>query len=642
MMRMKTKGDLQAQFHKKNSKITADGMKKGVCLVVFLLSLLACIKTVWISLDIDECYALAVAYRLANGEKLFLDLWESHQLGGIFLAPFVWIYLRLAGTTEYMVIYTRLIGTLIHIFAGVFLYRTAYRAGGMPRSFSLLLFFLHLNFLPKWVQCPEFELQQYWFILLTFLCLYRYYKGNCLKKRYLVFSGMMLLGQMLSYVSLIFLYPVYAAGICLSDRECFLKEGDFTARGKRVFNGKADLLFFTLGAAVPGFLFLAYLRSYLTPAELIKYINYIFQDESHTLLSPGYKWLFFGRDFLKMLPPMLLSMGISLGIGFGAVRGFSRETQTGKERLRKGILFSVPVYFVLLSIMQITGCLLGDQNQFYMMWRFFAAALAGTAVFVTGRTKEDRLCFRFGILPGFVTLLSVLIMTNMDINTSMAKMYICVIAAVWMSGQKCYGDKRETDQKERDQKERDQKAGECFLWIGVLSLTAGLLVCKLIQMRVSGCREVTVIAPMEQIAEGPAKGIFMLEETAQILNDDYRVLTDFLTKEDKLLYVGSENIVYLWTEAAVATPSTQGTNAYNEMFVHYYEEHPEKLPTVIVIDKELGVNPAYYNSPWNYILYEWMDEMGYREIKESDHLRILRNEYRNGDLYGISESDALF
>ena len=137
-----------------------DRMEQGICLVLLVLSVLAVVKTIFFSLDMDENYALAVGYRLAMGEKLFLDLWESHQLGGIFLAPFLWLYLLIFGTTDYMVIYARVIGTIFHILTGIFLYKTAVGTGKIKKTFSMLLFFLHLNFLPKWVQCPDFELQQ--------------------------------------------------------------------------------------------------------------------------------------------------------------------------------------------------------------------------------------------------------------------------------------------------------------------------------------------------------------------------------------------------------------------------------------------------------------------------------------------------
>ena len=117
----------------------------------------------------------------------------------------------------------------------------------------------------------------------------------------------------------------------------------------------------------------------------------------------------------------------------------------------------------------------------------------------------------------------------------------------------------------------------------------------------------------------------MLEDEATVLEDDYKELTARLTKEDKLLYIGSENIVYLWTDAAVETPSTQGTNAYNQMFIDYYKVHPDKMPNVIVKDKELGQNPAYYNSPQNTILFDWIEkEFGYTECIETNYMTIYR------------------
>lgn len=44
------------------------------------LTILGYIKNIFISLDIDESYAVAQSYRLAMGEHLFVDMWEPHQL----------------------------------------------------------------------------------------------------------------------------------------------------------------------------------------------------------------------------------------------------------------------------------------------------------------------------------------------------------------------------------------------------------------------------------------------------------------------------------------------------------------------------------------------------------------------------------
>ena len=120
------------------------------------LTALAFARAIWISLDIDESYAVACAYRLTRGDRLIRDMWEPHQLSAflpaLFAAPYIWI----RGNTDCLVIYLRLIGILIHTGMGIFLYRQIKRS--TDRRFAFCMLLLHLNYLPKWVQMPEFEL----------------------------------------------------------------------------------------------------------------------------------------------------------------------------------------------------------------------------------------------------------------------------------------------------------------------------------------------------------------------------------------------------------------------------------------------------------------------------------------------------
>lgn len=587
-------------------------LERGICLFLWVLSVLAVIKTIWISLDIDECYALAVGYRLATGEKLFLDLWESHQMGGIVLAPFLWLYLKIAGTTTCIAVYARMIGTMLHLAVGIFLYQTAVQKGKLSGMFSQLLFFLHINFLPKWVQCPEFELQQYWFALLSFLCLYRYYQGERKKKLYLPLAGVMLVGQMFSYPTLILVYPVYVLGIFFCQSAGEEKEGK---AGQRAGSAAMEALLFTAGAAGAGILFLLYLRSYMMPDIFLRNIGYIFQDESHTLVSTEVKWKIYGSQFREILLFTAVLLVLSMAAGYLSACMRKKGLYTKRERGQRSVLSAISILFLLTGLLQAAGGLFFNENQFYMLWRFFAIALLGTGAAFLMKNGENRWFLWFGILPGFVTLFAVLTITNMNVNVSMAKMYTGVIATAWMAG------------KVQESQEAWDKGERRLLQAGLLVFLAGLFVCKLVQIRISGCEEATVLAPLKKIEEGPAKGIYMLENTATVLTDDYEVLTGQLTPEDKLLYIGSENIVYLWTEAQVATPSTQGTNAYNEMYLRYYEIHPEKIPTVIALDKELGENPAYYNSTQNVIIYDWMERMGYEEVLDAAYIKL----YRRGD-----------
>ena len=579
-------------------KNTGSFLSKSFQIMILLLSVLACVKTIFISLDIDESYAMAVGYRLATGERFFKDLWEAHQLGGFFIAPFLRLFLMITGSTSYMVIYARVLGTVIHLGIGIYLYESLKHH--FSKAFCLLLFFIHLNFLPKWVQIPEFEVQQYWFILLEFLFLYRFFMAEHQKRRYLVLSGFMILLQMFSYPTLILLYPFMGIFIWM------INQKDGKARKLNFL----DLLYFTLGALVPGMLFVAYLCTYMSISDFQKYLSYMFRDESHTLVSTSDKWKIFLADFCQIWKDgigTIIIAGVITGVCFLFYRRKNVQKRHANTMVNDfgwkdaGYTFLCSIIF-LLSLQQIYGCLLGNENQFYMLWRFFMIGFFGLLLYFVKRDRLISVITCFAVIPGFVVLLSVMIMTNMDINTSMAKMFISVIGVFMILA--CIKE-------------------NAYFKTALYSVLAGLLICKLILMRVSGCLEVTVMAPLSKIEEGPAAGIYMLEDTATVLKDDYQVFTQLLTKEDNLLYVGSENIVYLWTDAKVATPSTQGTNAYNEMFIRYFEEFPEKMPTVIAVDKELGENPVYYNSPQNHILFDWIDKKyGYTEMLESNYLTL--------------------
>ena len=579
-------------------KNTGSFLSKSFQIMILLLSVLACVKTIFISLDIDESYAIAVGYRLATGDRFFKDLWEAHQLGGFFIAPFLRLFLMITGSTSYMVIYARVLGTVIHLGIGIYLYESLKHH--FSKAFCLLLFFIHLNFLPKWVQIPEFEVQQYWFILLEFLFLYRFFMAEHQKRRYLVLSGFMILLQMFSYPTLILLYPFMGIFIWM------INQKDGKARKLNFL----DLLYFTLGALVPGMLFVAYLCTYMSISDFQKYLSYMFRDESHTLVSTSDKWKIFLADFCQIWKDgigTIIIAGVITGVCFLFYRRKNVQKRHANTMVNDfgwkdaGYTFLCSIIF-LLSLQQIYGCLLGNENQFYMLWRFFMIGFFGLLLYFVKRDRLISVITCFAVIPGFVVLLSVMIMTNMDINTSMAKMFISVIGVFLILA--CIKE-------------------NAYFKTALYSVLAGLLICKLILMRVSGCLEVTVMAPLSKIEEGPAAGIYMLEDTATVLKDDYQVFTQLLTKEDNLLYVGSENIVYLWTDAKVATPSTQGTNAYNEMFIRYFEEFPEKMPTVIAVDKELGENPVYYNSPQNHILFDWIDKKyGYTEMLESNYLTL--------------------
>ena len=61
------------------------------------------------------------------------------------------------------------------------------------------------------------------------------------------------------------------------------------------------------------------------------------------------------------------------------------------------------------------------------------------------------------------------------------------------------------------------------------------------------------------------------------------------------------------------------------MYLLYYEQHPEKLPNVVIIDKNFSTNPYYNYSYQNQIVLDWIaEEFADAQVIETDHLIILK------------------
>lgn len=591
----------------------------GIEAVLIGLTLLGFAKAIWISLDIDESYAVACAYRMVRGDRLIRDMWEPHQLSAFLAAVFAAPYIRIRGNTDYLVIYLRIIGVLIHTGMGVLLYRRL--AKYFHHLFAFCIMILHLNFLPKWVQLPEFELMHYWCLLGIFLMLHAYFTGGRFRMTLPFFGGCLLVVSMLSYPTMILLYPFYVFAICMLERRCC------TSGEAKWWKSSVA---FTLGSLLTGMSFLACLLSYMSPDALKKYISYIFLDTSHGVYTMGEKWVMYLKQIQEQAGfygwYLLIAVGIMLVLYliYKLVPGRNTSCESGPKRRVLGkdiwpvVIAVLTLTGLLMQIKAIAGFLFEDENQFFFQVRHIAVILPALLICVR-YYRRMAIWLYLSIIPGLVSIMAVLFVTNMDTNTTYAKAFIGVLGSLLIICQ--YG--------------REIMASSWKKVFLVLSYTlggmmlAGFLVCRLILIRVSGCQPVTIRAALERMEYGPEKGIYVLADTANIWNSNYRELENAIDREDRVLYIGAESLIYVEMEAQPATPSTQGTTVYNEMFLRYYEEHPDRIPNVIVYDKTFGENPVYslyYDfSLQNPAFFQWIEE-NYRDAqkKETDYMIILR------------------
>lgn len=596
-----------------------DVIIRGIETVLIGLTFLSFVKGIWISLDIDESYAVACAYRMVRGDRLIRDMWEPHQLSAFLAALFAAPYIRIRGNTDYLVIWLRVIGVLIHTGMGVLLYRQLVKKTN--RFFAFCIMILHLNFLPKWVQMPEFELMHYWCLLGIFLVLHAYFAGGKSRMILPFLGGCLLVGSMLCYPTMILLYPFYILAICILERQRY-KPG-----AARWWKSSA---FFTLGSLLTGWSLLAWLLSYMSPDELRRYISYIFLDTSHGVYTMGEKWAIYLRQIREQAGfygwYLLMAAGVTLILCliYGLVLRrniMCKDRPEGRGSTMSVWSVAITVLILvglLMQIKAIAGFLFEDENQFFFQVRYMAVVLPALLISVRFHKKMATWLY-LCIIPGCMSVLAVLFVTNMDTNTTYAKAFIGVLGSLLI----IYEYSREI---------MDSLWKKIFLVLSYAlggMLLAGALVCRLILIRVSGCQPLTIRAALEKMESGAEKGIYVLADTANLWNNNYRELENVIDGEDRVLYIGAESLIYVKMETLPATPSTQGTTVFNEMFLRYYEEHPDRIPNVIVYDKTYRENPVY-SLYFDYSLqspefFEWIAE-NYRDAQkvETDHLIILR------------------
>lgn len=584
--------------------------------VIVGLSLLAFGKSIFISLDIDESYAVAAGYRLMQGDRLLSEMWEPHQfsafLTALFTAPYVWI----RGDTQYLIIYLRIVGVMIHTALGIALYGQVKKSFDKTTAFCILA--LHLNFLPKWLQMPEFELMHYWSLLGTALLLWAYFSGKR-RRSLLFFGGIVLAVSAMCYPTMVLLYPFYLVGICALERRYFGPKG------------RTGWLFFAAGASAAGAVLAGCLFSYMTPGELRHFLSYLFLDTSHGVYTFGQKQ----RRYLEQLGEqggmylccVFLGAGILLCILAAETIRCHLKSRKEKASLWKAAHPVTVIAAVLLlaalfmQVRAIFGNVFEDENQFYCQARYLAVIIPAA---VLGFRNYKRMgiwlwCF---VIPGVVSACSVLLVTNMGTNEAYSKAFLGVLGSFLILAEFGRSVEGENFWERRIRALRYALPG---------AMLAGLFVCRLLLIRVTGCLPVTVFAPMERMETGPEKGIYVLADRAEIWNENYRELETYVGKEDRLLYIGAENLVYPATQAIAATPSTQGTTVFDETFLYYYREHPDRIPDVVVYDKTFGEDPVYalyYEfSLQNGALFDWIRE-NYRDcqVTETAHLIILRNQ----------------
>jgi len=534
--------------------------KRIPCFFLMALCAATALKILFVGYDIDEQYAVSMAYRLLKGDRLLADLWEPHQTSGwlcmLLMAPYVAFF----HTTTGIILYLRIWGLLLHCAVGLFLYRTL--KGYLDREHAFLVCCVYFFSLPKFMFLPEFSNIQVWCLLMAVLCLLRYYGPSASRPGhyalgYPALAGCFLALEVLSYPS-----TLLAFAACVG---CMVRY-----RRRAPHSLIRELACLTAPCLLGGLAFLAMLLSYIPADELGSLLSIVASDGSHS--APwGERLLGHGRSLGQIL---LFFLGYSLA---AFLIQLLYRFKTKKP-------FSALLWRELLIGCTLTGqvCvwLFGNQYPNFPMveYIFLPMLLLCGAL---GRKIAPSPALGLFVLVPLAAFAGILLFSNHPLLVSLPFLAPCVIGILSLP------QPREALTEKNTGRLRLMPRAILVLWVCVL------LFGRCYMQRVTGGRHETILDDISLLRRGPALGLAADTPTAIRYRDNYELITSLLPEGARVFYMGSDTDLYLMQDLEYAIPSTICSPTFDDKIHIWFGLHPDRLPDYVVCDAGL-----LYTDPW--------------------------------------------
>ena len=534
--------------------------KRILTFFVMALCAAATLKILFVGYDIDEQYAVSMAYRLLGGDRLLTDLWEPHQTSGwlcmLLMAPYVAIF----HTTTGIILYLRLWGLLLHSAVFFYLYRTL--KSYLDQEHTLLVCGIYFFALPKIMFLPEFSNIQVWCLLMTVLCLLQYYgPSDSQPGRYalhhLVFAGCFLALEVLSYPSTLLTF-----GACVVCMVCYRRRSPHSLARELSCLAAPCLL----GAMV----FLVILFSYIPLGELGNLISIVASDGSHS--APWGERLQGHGQSLKQI--LLFFLGYSL-VAFLLQLLYRLKTQRP---------FSSLLWCELLMGCTLVGqvCIwvFGNRYPNYPMveYIFLPALLLFAAL---QRKVELSPTLAFFVLVPVTAFMGILLFSNHPLLVSLPFLAPCTVGILSLP------QLQKTLTSKSTGRLRLMSRSILVLWVCVLAFG------RCYMQRTTGGRHETILNDMSLLRQGPAMGL--VADTSSVIRyrDNYELITRLLPEGAKVFYMGSDTDIYLMKELTYATPSTICSPTFDDKVYTWFQLHQDRVPEYVICDAGL-----FYSNPW--------------------------------------------
>ncbi len=534
---------------------------------VFLVN----IKRILIDFDLDCEYAIAMSYRLARGDKMFLEMWEPHQTSAFLQAIFIKLYLAISGTTVGLVLFLNVVGFVVLGAVTYFLYRTL-KGYVDDRVLSFMaLFFLAVR--PKDFIMLEFSNMQVYFAVLLFCCLFRYLLQQK-KWIWLVGAAVCLCLEVLAYPSCLLVYlPVVVILFRYAEKK------------------RCSIAIFSSVCATGGIGFVSYFVLRMGWRQFLFCIQKIIQGDGSHKQTIGQRLIVYLDNAWDMIGVLVLCgvIGIALcAIGILFFKKKRGEGERGNVSAREiGYLF-VCAFFVALCGYHFISNLLVMERFLYLT--IYIPIVIWACCSLKECNAIEKIIFIMGSAISGTCVVATLLLTNLSILTSIAYYVLGIMVALIPIGKKLCSI----------------KAGNLcllFIFIMVTLFRNGYI------MRPMNSYNISIFGLENMVRTGPAIGICSNYLGPYIIDSTVAEWEKYVEPGDRVMVVKGDELVatyalaYLYENVEICVGSTTSTPTYDETLLDYWELNPHKKPNVVIVDCWYG-QPNVPDDSW---VMKWVE-----------------------------------
>lgn len=571
----------------------------AVC-VLIVLSLVAAFVKIMTGFDIDEAYALALPYRALQGDRLFQDMWEVHQTSYFMPYLFIKLYAIIMPSMEYLVLYMRAVTAIIHIGMSVLVYVSCKKPAVLEersdgKAIAFIAALIYCSFLPKWMLDMDFSMQQLWFFTLFLIFLFKGIKTENTNRAilFLFLSGLSLAMDVLAYPGMVLCYPVAIVCLIICGKQ---KKAALSQTWQQ--SVIKPFIWLSLGCLAAAGIFFAAVFRYMSLQELLDAVPKVFMDGAHqydfaTKLSQYLmQWLeVLVQSAILLVPAAIVTVAIWLllkkpdrTLGFLLCIVF--EIETAALITFAGLVvtwgpFRLQVRYIIQFAMALYLIAFGKKQEMYIKKQKYQDASESYADqkkqdaselwnVQNGQRKQPLLELQWIWWFSLAAFLGVLLASNVGPTSSAS--YLVIGNMLFVGLTLLIGSEKE-------------KKIRLLTWIGAILFVTSLLMCKGFYMRNTEYVPGDITDGLVQVKEGPLHGIYVKKEDALRFTSDYHTIQENTTKDDQVLFMGTESLCNLYANGRIVSPTTISTPAFNEQWVEYFELYPEKQPTVIFLAK---------------------------------------------------------